>query len=519
MNRRMALAAALGLWAQLAAAADELRLGVKLPLTTMDPHFHATFATASAHASIWERLVDLDADGQPVPALARSWRVVDPLTWEFELRPGVRFHDGSRLTAADVVWSFARIRAAERSPSSYVRYIAGVRAEAIDDAHVRLVTDVPKPLLAYDLAYVMIGSSRTPDGAGVEDFNAGRHVNGTGPYRFAGWVPSESLSLARNDGHWAGPPPWSRVVERTIGDDAARGAALIAGDVDAINALLPSGIESLRGRPGIGVTIAPSTTTLVVSVDATRAETPFVQARDGGRVPRNPLADLRVRRALSLAIPRQAIVERVMAGAALPAAQIAAPNLHGATPGLAPDPHDPATAQALLRAAGWGDGFRLVVHADANGFLREPAVAQAIAQAWTRIGVATEVQTLPSGVFLTRAGRQEFSVLLAAQGGIHAGIGLRSMVASWDEAIGQGLTNRTRYSNPALDALIARAVATVPDDERRALFRAANAIVAADLPVLPVFHAANAAAYRGRLGLSLWPDRRFNALMVRPDRT
>jgi peptide/nickel transport system substrate-binding protein len=256
-KRLLALAAACGLWAQIhapdALASDELRLGVKLPLTTMDPHFFATFATASAHASIWERLVELDPDGQPVPALAESWRLEDDLTWEFVLRPGVRFHDGTALTATDVVWSFQRIRDVQRSPSSFARYIAGVRAEAVDARHVRLVTDRPKPLLPFDLAYVMIGSSRTPDGAGVETFNAGQHVNGTGPYRFAGWTANESLTLERHDGHWAGPAPWRRIVERTIADDAARGAALLAGDVDAINALAPSAIEGLRGRPGIAV--------------------------------------------------------------------------------------------------------------------------------------------------------------------------------------------------------------------------------------------------------------------------
>jgi peptide/nickel transport system substrate-binding protein len=519
-KRLLALAAAFGLWAQIhapdALASDELRLGVKLPLTTMDPHFFATFATASAHASIWERLVELDPDGQPVPALAESWRLEDDLTWEFVLRPGVRFHDGTALTAADVVWSFQRIRDVQRSPSSFARYIAGVRAEAVDARRVRLVTDRPKPLLPFDLAYVMIGSSRTPDGAGVETFNAGQHVNGTGPYRFAGWTANESLTLERHDGHWAGPAPWRRIVERTIADDAARGAALLAGDVDAINALAPSAIEGLRGRPGIAVALAPSTTTLAIALDLVRADTPFVQTRDGGRPARNPLADARVRRALSLAIPRDAIAERVMAGAALPAAQLSAPRLHGAVADAVPDPHDPAAALALLREAGWGEGFRATIHVDANGFLREPAVAQAIAQSWARIGVIAEVQSLPAAVFLTRAGRQEFSIVLAAQGGINAGVSLRSMVASWDERAGRGLTNRMRYANAALDDLIERAIATTDGRARIAQFHAANAIVAAEAPVLPIFHAANAAASRTNVAMTLWPDRRFNALMMRP---
>jgi len=149
--------------------AQELRLRVKLPLTTMDPHFYATFATASAHAAIWERLFELDANGQPVPALAESWRVVDPLTWELELRRGVRFHECGLLTTQDVLWSFARAVRIERRPSSFSRYIAGVRVEAVDDFTLRLVTDT-------------------------------------------------------HEGYWGGAPSWARVDERTIADDGARGS-------------------------------------------------------------------------------------------------------------------------------------------------------------------------------------------------------------------------------------------------------------------------------------------------------
>lgn len=498
------------------ASAQALKLGVKLPLTTMDPHFYATFATASAHAAIWERLVELDAAGQPVARLAKSWRLIDPLTWEFRLRDGVRFHDGSLFTSQDVVWSFERVFKVQRSPSSFSRYIAGVKVVAIDDTTIRLVTDVPKPLLLFDLPYVMIGSWRTPAEATTDDFNRGRFVNGTGPYRFAGWSPSERLMLARHDGYWGDKAPWTTVEERTIADDGARTAALLAGDVQAINALPPTGVESLRGRPEIAIVAVPSTTTMVLVLDLVRSESPFVTAKDGSPLARNPLTDQRVRRALSLAIPRETIAERVMVGTAVPAAQLIAPGLHGASADLVPEAIDLGRAGSLLREAGWSEGFKITLHVDANGFLRDPAVAQAIAQAWSRLGLAVEVQNLPSPVYFTRAGRQEFSAMLAAQGGITANVPLRSLLATWDERRGNGMTNRMRYSNATFDAALERAMATMDERARLAAFDEANKLVAAEVPVVPIFHAANVAAVRRGVRLTLWPDRRFNALMMSP---
>ncbi|MBM3525053.1 MAG: hypothetical protein FJX57_19075 [Alphaproteobacteria bacterium] len=325
------------------------------------------------------------------------------------------------------------------------------------------------------------------------------------------------MRLERNDAYWGDKAPWARVEERTIADDGARTAALLAGDVQAINTLPPIGVESLRGRGEIDIVSAPSTTTLVLALDLVRAESPFVTAKDGTPLAaRNPLTDARVRRALSLAIPREAIAERVMVGTAVPAAQLVAPGLHGASPDLKPEPIDVGRAAALLREAGWGEGFRLVLHVDANGLLRDTAVAQAIAQAWTRLGLVVEVQSLPSQVYFTRAGRQEFSAMLAAQGGITANVPLRSLLATWDERRGNGMTNRMRYSNAAFDAALERAMATMETRARLAAFDEMNRIVAAELPVIPIFYAANVAAARKGLRLKLWPDRRFNAAMLSP---
>ena len=498
------------------ASAQDLRLGTRLQLPTMDPHFFGTFATASSPAVIWERLVDLDEQGRPVAALAAGWRVIDDLTWEFALRRGVTFHDGTPFTAADVAYSFARPGRLERSPSSYSRYLAGTTLEVVDDHTVRVRTAAPAPFLLHDLAYIFIAPSRHADAATTQAFEEGRFVIGTGPYRFVSWARNERLDVARFDGHRDGPAPWARVTERAIPRDASRVAALLANDLDVIGTLPASDMATLRANPALRVFAVPSTTTLAIALDSVRDTSPQVTAKDGSALPRNPLRDRRVRQALSLAINRGAIADRVMAGTAVPAGQITLPGLEGAHPRLPPDPYDPARAQALLREAGWPDGFRIVLNADAGSFLSEAATAQAIAQFWTRIGLAVDVATVPAQVYLAQAGRQEYSAFLTAQGGINAAVPLRSLIASVDPARGLGSTNRSRYSNPAFDAVLRRAFAAMDPTERQGLYEEAADIAAEDVAVLPVFHASNTAASRSGIEVRLWPDRRFNALLVRP---
>jgi len=511
----IALAALLG--APAPAAAQDLRLGTRLSLPTMDPHFFATFATASSHQAIWDRLTDLGPDGRVVPALAESWRVVDANTWEFRLRQGVTYHDGSLFTADDVIWTFKRVPAVPRSPASYGRYIAGVTAEKIDTYTIRLRTSGPLPLLPYDLPYVFIASHRTPEGVATADFDEGRHINGTGPFRFVRWSKGERLEMEGNPAFWGGRPAWARVTERAIPRDAARIAALLAGDVDAIDAVPTAELATLRANPAVSVTSVRSTTTLVVALDTARETSPFVTARDGSALPRNPLRDRRVREALSLAINRAAIAERIMAGGASPAGQLSAPGLDGSHPGIQPPAFDPARAATLLREAGWPDGFRLTIHTDAQSFLNEAAVAQAVAQFWSRIGLAVDVVAVPTPVYVSAAGRQEYSVVVGAQGGITASVPLRSMIATFDTARQRGSSNRTRYSNPAFDALLDQALAEMDAARRQGLYERLNAIVAEEVPVIPIFHANNSAAGRRGFQVALWPDRRFTARQIRPE--
>ena len=188
----------------------------------------------------------------------------------------------------------------------------------------------------------------------------------------------------------------------------------------------------------------------------------FVTGPNGDVLARNPLNDLRVRQALSLAINRQAIVDRVMEGAAIPTGQYLRPGSYSYVQDLPPTPYEPERAKALLAEAGFPKGLRVTIHGPNDRYVNDAKIIQAVAQMWQRIGVQTTVDAMPWNTFIARAGKQEFSIFLLGWG-VGSGEGLnplRAQLATWNPSRGLGTANRGRYSNPAVDA---GAVADVAD--------------------------------------------------------
>jgi peptide/nickel transport system substrate-binding protein len=504
------LAAGLG-----TAAAQTLTLGTSLQLNTMDPHFFNGFPAGSAHPQIFEGLTWSDEKLETRPALAESWTRLDDNTWEFRLRRDVRFHDGTPFTAADLVASVARVPTVPNSPALFTSFIRPIRDIQVLDPHrIRVVTTTPTATLPYDIGRVLI--VRAADaGQSTADFNAGR-VIGTGPYRFASFTNIESLGITRNDAYWGERAPWQQVTIRTITRDPSRVAALLAGDVDAIDLVPTADKARLAADPRFRLFSGPAAVVHYIALDSARAESPHVAGREGQPI-ENPLRDRRVRQALSMAIDRTAIAERLMEGSATPASQFLPSFVPGTSPNLRPTPHDLARARALLAEAGFPNGFRLTLHATTDRYPKDSQIAQAVAQMWTRAGIQAQVAGTAGQVFFAEATRQAYSAFIAQYGTNEAGEGPRAVVHSFEQARGYGAANRTRYSNPAVDALIQAALAE-PDPEKR-LTRLHAALDAAfeDVAIIPVFHPSW--DYAARRGLTVVPNpqRRFNALMLRPE--
>ncbi|MBL8697199.1 MAG: ABC transporter substrate-binding protein [Alphaproteobacteria bacterium] len=518
-----AILVALGAWwagTSRPAAAQDLAIGLGRAVTSIDPHFHNTGPNNSVAAHIYDRLIHHDARQRPVPGLAVSWSALDELTWEFRLRPGVRFHDGSAFGADDVVATFARAPNVPNSPSSFALYTRAIAAvEKVDDLTVRLRTREPHPLLPNDVSAINIvarGAAR----ATTAEFDSGAAAIGTGPYRVAAWRKDEQLVLERNAQWWGGATPWARVAQRIIVNDAARVAALLAGDVQAIEVVPTADVRKLEGDPRVALAREVSNRLLFLNLDQARDVTPFVADRDGRPLARNPFKDVRVRRAISKAINRAAIADRLQEGLAIPAGGVIPDGFYGSDPTLAPEPFDLDGARRLLAEAGHPDGFSLTLHGPNDRYPNDEKVTPGIAQMLARLGLATKVELLPWSVYAARASRQEFSATFFGWGAAtgEASSPLRSLMATVDAARGLGASNRGRYSNPAFDAALTAALRTIDDGRRELLLREATRIGIADVGIVPLYYQVNVWALRRGLDYEGRADDQTHAWLIRPQR-
>ncbi|MBM3573127.1 MAG: hypothetical protein FJX52_12355, partial [Alphaproteobacteria bacterium] len=217
------------------AMAQELKIGMQGEPGTMDPQFNLLGTNTSALRNIFDTLSIRDQNLQLKPGLALSWRSIDETTWEYKLRPGVRFHDGAPFTAADVKFTIERVPNVPQNPNSYVVYTNQIKeVVVVDPLTIHFKTDGPAPLLPTNLSNIFIISSAK----GVQspaEFNSGRAAIGTGPYKFLSWQPGSPFVIERNDSYWGGKADWSKVTFVPITRDASRVASLLSGDVDFIN--------------------------------------------------------------------------------------------------------------------------------------------------------------------------------------------------------------------------------------------------------------------------------------------
>ncbi len=457
------------------AGAQDLRLAVEAGPTSNDPHYHSLITNIAFSRHVFEPLVVQDATQKLTPGLALSWRTLDDVTWELKLRPGVTWHDGAPFTADDVAFTLGRAGNVPNSPSSFAVYTRPIREVAIvDPLTLRLKTALPTPLLPNYLSLVMVVSRRHGEGATTADYNSGKAMIGTGPFRYVAWEPNQSLTLARNDAYWGSKPAWAKAIFLAIPVAASRVAALRAGDVDAIEIVPPEDLVKLKAEPRFATAETVSNRLIFLMLDADRDASPFVAAKGGGPIA-NPLRDARVRRAISKAINRDAIVARVMDGAALAAGDLGPPGYFGTSPDLKPEKFDAEGARALLRDAGVGDGFALTLHGPSDRYVNDEQILQAVAQMLTRIGLQVRVEAVPRASYFTRASRLEFSAMLLGFSPNPEVLGmLETLVHSWDSGLALGSNNRGRYSNKAIDALIQKARTTMDDETRRRLTQEAT---------------------------------------------
>ncbi|MDL2272361.1 ABC transporter substrate-binding protein [Desulfovibrio sp. OttesenSCG-928-I05] len=498
MWKRLFLAIALVLCTSVAGHAADLRIGLSSFTTSVDPLFYVGGNNISMMRNMFDCLMNQDEKQQIKPGLAVSWKPLDDTTWELKMRTGVTFHDGSAFTSEDAAASIKRVALASvNSPSSLMAYVQDIESVETPDAETLIIkTKKPTPLLPNNLSRISILPAECAE-LTTNDLNAGKGVIGTGPFKFVSWAPDEHVTLAKNPDYWGGAPEWDTVVYRSLKSNSARVAAILAGDVDVIENVPSADNEQLRKNSKLRVISTPSNRVMYLHMDQDREVSPHAAGPDG----KNPLLNPKVRRAISLSINRQALIDRVMDGQGGLAGQLVPEGYFGYSPDIKVDPYDPDQAKKLLAEAGYPNGFTLTSHASNDRYPNDAKVAQAVGQMLSRIGIKVSVETLPGSVYFSRASKLEFSFIMggaAVETGEATGV-LGPLLATYSQTTGQG--NRGRYSNPAFDNALQTALVTVDDAAREKLLQQAMNIAMDDLGVIPLFFLSHNWAVRADLDI------------------
>jgi peptide/nickel transport system substrate-binding protein len=465
----------------------ELRVGLAADVTSMDPHFLNLQPNLNVSWHVFDALTHVDEDTRLIPGLAVSWRAIDPTTWEFRLRRGVRFHDGAELTAEDVAFSIERTLTVPNGQfRTFTQRIVG---KQIVDAHtLRLRTATPYAMVPYDLNSVFIVSRKAAAGALAGDFDSGKAMIGTGPFRFSRFARGDRVELARNDAYWGGKPAWEKVTFRIVPTDPARIAGLLSGELDAIEQVPTADLPRIGRDSAFRIAQKVSWRTIFFFPDQYRDRAPGLTDKRGGPLASNPFRELRVRRALSKAINREAIAARLMDGAALPASNLVSPPVFGYAPDLKPEAYDPEGAKKLLAEAGFADGFAMKLATPNNRYVNDDQIAQAVAAMFARVGVQARVEAMPINSYITKGRKGDFAFAMFGWGSFSGDLALRPLVATVDPEKGFGAFNWSHYSNPRLDELLERGFSSIDEKKREALAQEAMRLAMRDYAVIPLHH-------------------------------
>lgn len=520
MMKRLALAAACLLGLAQPARAQSLSVAVEAPFG-LDPHFLFAGPNMAAARHIYDSLINRDPESRFIPGIVETWSMVEPRIWELRLRRGVTFHDGSPFTADDVAFSIARVPNVPNNPGPYTSNLRTIdRVEVVDPHTVRLHTDRPNPVLPGQLTNIFVVSKRAAEGASTSDFNSGRAAIGTGPFRLEDMRGQEGMTVTRNDAYWGERAAYQRVDLRVIGNDASRLAALLSGDVALIESVPPGDVERLQRDARLSVFRRNSDRIMYLLPNVRLDQFPLITDANGQPLQRNPLRDVRVRQALSIAIDRQALVTHALDGQGVATVQMVPEQFGGFDPSITVPAADPARARALLAEAGYPGGFVLTLGCSNNRYVNDARICQAAGQMLTRAGFQVKVETQPWNIFSPRtlATRNDLPVMLyglSLSSSRDASYILSTAVHTRlpEQAFGQG--NRGGFSDTRLDGLIAGVVGRSGDGREAELRHVARESLD-QAPFIPIYNQVVVVAARRGIEYTPRMDEQLVAYHARP---
>ena len=503
-----------------APAAKEFRWAAQGDAGSLDPHALAEAFTLSFLGNVYEGLVRRGKDLSLEPALATKWYTTSPTVWRFELRRDVTFHDGTPFTADDVVFSFQRAGGPQAGIKGMLAVIKDVRK--VDDHTVDLETPAPDPIMPQAIAnWLIMSKSWAETNDAVQSGNVGEKIenhastntNGTGPFRVVSRVTDNETVLEPLDGWWDTPEHnLTRVVFRPIRADATRVAALISGEVDFVYPVPLQDVPRIDGTAGLTVLQGPELRTIFLAMDLDRDELRYSSVKG-----KNPFKDVRVRRAVYHAIDEDAIVKKVMRGAAEPAGMLVGPGINGFNPALNDRlAYDPDRAKALLAEAGYPDGFEVGLDCPNNRYVNDERICQAVVGMLAKVGITVNLTAMPKTQYFAKLKELDTSFYLLGwtSGTYDAHHPMRFLMHTTDPSRKLGSWNFARLSDPKLDALIDRIGTEVDQAKRQELIDEAHTMHKEMVGHIPLHQQALAWAVKDSVSLTQRADNFFNLRWV-----
>lgn len=437
-------------WSSPLLAAQPLVVAVDTPPRTMDPHASDADSNLSVMTNFFDGLLQLK-DGEFIPALATKVDHPDLLTWKFTLRKGVTFHNGNPFTAADVKYSFERLSNPKVSEFTNTgKSIDSIKI--IDDFNLVITTKEPIQWFANNLHQIFIMDKESTESRDQGD--VGQMPIGTGAYSLEEWVKGSYLRLNANPDYWEGPPSIESVELRPITQSSTRFAALASGKVDLVTGIPVELFDKVAKDQRLELISRPARRAIFLSL---------------GNEPGTPTADIRVRKAMSMAINEQEIIDKIMRGHATPAAQIPDPATIGYHPDLERYSYDPDQARALLKEAGYADGFEITLAAPNDRYVQDEKIAEAIVKYLAKVGITAKLDVKPKSIFFPEVGEGQHNFYLIGwlDGAFDMGRTYFNLIHTYDADKGYGTWNGARFSDPTIDILL-EGTSDIVDREMRA---------------------------------------------------
>ncbi|MBV9121425.1 MAG: hypothetical protein JOZ39_12015 [Chloroflexi bacterium] len=422
---------------------------------------------------IGDSLTMTDDAGGVKPQLADSWKNVDPTTWEFKLKPNIKFSNGKAFGGEDVKWSVDRILDPANKFGTILGNIGTIaEVQVVDATTVRFKTKAPDPIIDRRLSSVMIMP------AGITMDQAATKPIGTGPWQVDDFQPSQSLTLVPFNDSWRGKPKLSKLVAKSIVDDGARLGALQSGELDFATAISPDKVDGLKqaGFQILSTTIAAGP---AIFLDA--------------KLPQ--WADTRLRQAMNYAVDKQSIVQNIWRGFTEPSSQIISKYAFGFNPDLQPYPYDPNKAKSLLDQVGLPANFSTTVLTPVN-VLNMKEAAEAAVGFLNQVGIKANLQIIEFGNWATGFSAGTLTPAFMAASPYYPTLDASIPLIAFSSS---DPLHRTFYKNPQYDDLMKQQATELDTNKRRSLLQQALKVAHDDPPTVLLVQQADIYAASSKL--------------------